>query len=303
MKKTKGEKKQKRYLVIVIIMSSILITTNVEASTGFSLLRFHIEFESEILVKNKQEIKTKEKELYKIGEKILQLYDSVEEAKVCSKANRFNNSLQKEYSNFLKVYSEIKEYREQYKNRYYTLQKKYADFNFLVEHKPFLYSTSAKSKNIAVPSPKSFLKNVSNLRDYKTKISSVSLKSQKIADSFFNEVYYDMLHIGYAEAGCDWFPPEIICYVLNVIENRVESPKFNGQNTVHDVIFAPGQYSPTWEGGFYQEPTEQARERVAQYLKGNFDTGMPSNVLYQALFKQGDGVWKYTEGMYFCYQN
>ena len=28
---------------------------------------------------------------------------------------------------------------------------------------------------------------------------------------------------------------------------------------------------------------------------------MPRNVIYQAQFTQGSGVWKYLEGEYFCY--
>ena len=289
-----------------------------------NLDRTTVEFENSALTQDYNAIISKVDDFHTLGDEILTLYGSVRGAKVCSKANKFNNSLQELYSEFLKVYSNIQESYEQYKENYVALTQEVENFNSHVNSEDSSVSSSYSNNltvnnpkdgpllqdfqkdssllySITAPSVEDVLDELSDSLSYKHSIDSAASDSQRIADEFFNLVYYDMVHIGFAEAGCDWFPPENICYVLNVIENRVESPLFN-ENNVHDVIFAPGQYSPTWEGGFYNEPSKKAAERVTQYLRGNFETGMPSDVLYQAAFEQGDDVWKIVDGIYLCYK-
>lgn len=106
-------------------------------------------------------------------------------------------------------------------------------------------------------------------------------------------------------------------YVARVAMNRVEDSRF--PNTVKGVITQPGQYS-----------TKYATEEMAQSIKNkdaanhtyNWQTcknsamlammgkvDMPKNVLYQANFTQGKGLWKsvyfdsgwYASTSYFCY--
>ena len=48
----------------------------------------------------------------------------------------------------------------------------------------------------------------------------------------------------FAEAGGS--TEEDMLLVGNVVLNRVNNPKF--PNSIRDVIFAQGQYSPTWNG-------------------------------------------------------
>lgn len=102
-----------------------------------------------------------------------------------------------------------------------------------------------------------------------------------------------------AEAGnCSW---EMMEGVGSVVLNRVASPKF--PNTIYEVVFQQGQYSPTINGTYWNEPTEGAKE-VAKYLLENGSCA-PSDVLYQANFPQGTGTWKILNTsystMYFCY--
>ena len=258
-------------------------------------------------------------EFHTLGDEIPALYESVKTAKVCSKANKFNNSLQATYSQVLETASNIHNLYSQYEEEYSDLLQNVEYFNSYVTKLNDISSTTTNNEptvtlsmrdsgtyttsySITSPSIEDISTKYSDFLSFEKSINSIASNSQKIADDFYNEVYYDMVHIGFAEAGCDWFPPEYICYVLNVIENRVESPMFKGDN-VHDIIFARGQYAPTWDGNFYKEPTDQAESRVAEYLRGNFETGMPSNVVFQASFKQGNGVWKCVDGIYFCYKN
>ena len=102
-----------------------------------------------------------------------------------------------------------------------------------------------------------------------------------------------------AEAGnCSW---EMMEGVGSVVINRVASPKF--PNTIYEVVFQQGQYSPTINGAYWNEPTDGAKE-VAKYLLENGSCA-PSDVLYQANFPQGTGTWKTLSTsystMYFCY--
>lgn len=106
----------------------------------------------------------------------------------------------------------------------------------------------------------------------------------------------------YAEAGSSYIPDWVQQMVGSVVLNRVASSRY--PNTIRDVIYQPGQYSPTWSGSIYNTPDERTVAN-ARYLLENGSVA-PANVLYQAGFRQGSGVYQtyttpsgYTE--YFCY--
>ena len=102
-----------------------------------------------------------------------------------------------------------------------------------------------------------------------------------------------------------------------VVLNRVEDSRF--PDTVKGVITQPGQYSTKYatveaanaiqatdskNGTYYYGICEDS---VKAAMMGQVE--MPSNVLYQANFSQGKGVWKsvyfnsgwYASTSYFCY--
>ena len=106
-------------------------------------------------------------------------------------------------------------------------------------------------------------------------------------------------------------------YVAQVVLNRVEDSRF--PDTVKGVITQPGQYSTKYatveaanaiqatdskNGTYYYGICEDS---VKEGMMGQVE--MPSNVLYQANFSQGKGVWKsvyfnsgwYASTSYFCY--
>ena len=106
-------------------------------------------------------------------------------------------------------------------------------------------------------------------------------------------------------------------YVAQVVLNRVEDSRF--PDTVNGVITQPGQYSTKYatveaanaiqatdskNGTYYYGICEDS---VKAAMMGQVE--MPSNVLYQANFSQGKGVWKsvyfnsgwYASTSYFCY--
>ena len=106
-------------------------------------------------------------------------------------------------------------------------------------------------------------------------------------------------------------------YVAQVVLNRVEDSRF--PDTVKGVITQPGQYATKYatveaanaiqatdskNGTYYYGICEDS---VKAAMMGQVE--MPSNVLYQANFSQGKGVWKsvyfnsgwYASTSYFCY--
>lgn len=106
-------------------------------------------------------------------------------------------------------------------------------------------------------------------------------------------------------------------YVAQVVLNRVEDSRF--PDTVKGVITQPGQYSTKYatveaanaiqatdskNGTYYYGICEDS---VKAAMMGQVE--MPSNVLCQANFSQGKGVWKsvyfnsgwYASTSYFCY--
>ena len=112
-------------------------------------------------------------------------------------------------------------------------------------------------------------------------------------------------------------PEQLRQYVAQVVLNRVKDSRF--PSTVKAVITQPGQYATKYadasttqsvkskdaaNGTYYYAMCENA---VKTAMMGQVN--MPSNVLYQANFSQGKGVWKsvsfnsgwYSSTSYFCY--
>lgn len=85
--------------------------------------------------------------------------------------------------------------------------------------------------------------------------------------------------------------------VGSVVLNRVKDERF--PNSIEEVVFQEGQYSCTWDGNYYREPSEECWE-VAKDLLENGVT-IDENVVWQAEFPQGVGVYDVIGNMYFCY--
>jgi hypothetical protein len=110
-----------------------------------------------------------------------------------------------------------------------------------------------------------------------------------------------LAHLIYAEAGSSWIKDETLYYVGSVVLNRVNSDQF--PNTLYDVIYQTEpciQYACIVDGNIEKEPTPRCYEVAEDLLKNG--SVLPENVLYQASFKQGSGVYSYQDTLYFCYQ-
>lgn len=88
--------------------------------------------------------------------------------------------------------------------------------------------------------------------------------------------------------------------VGTVVMNRVESNRF--PNTIKEVVYQQGQYACTFNGGsrlFNSDIPNEVMEVAKDILYNNVRT-LPSNVIWQAGFKQGK-VYKQIGVHYYCY--
>lgn len=87
-------------------------------------------------------------------------------------------------------------------------------------------------------------------------------------------------------------------YVGAVVMNRVRHSQF--PNTLQGVIYAQGQYACVGNYWFNQYPPQECLDIARQLLEGE-TFGVPSNVVFQAQFRQGKGIWKQVGVHYYCY--
>lgn len=135
------------------------------------------------------------------------------------------------------------------------------------------------------------------LLTHESQLNSLESENQelrKYANTYNSDL--DLLsRILYAEAGNS--TDEDMLLVGTVIFNRIAHKDF--PNTLRKVVYQKGQYSPTWNGAINKTPSERAIKNAKRLLAG--ERFAPKNVVYQAQFKQGNGVWKMVGNHYYCY--
>lgn len=93
-------------------------------------------------------------------------------------------------------------------------------------------------------------------------------------------------------------------YTGAVVLNRIKSDEkwvhLNGDRTVYDVVYAKGQYSTT-KKFFTVEIPKECRQMAIDIL-ANGTPDVPENVIFQAQFRQGSGLWKKVGTDYFCFE-
>lgn len=111
----------------------------------------------------------------------------------------------------------------------------------------------------------------------------------------------------YQEAGGDACSDDTRMKVGNVFLNRVDSPLF--PDTFEEVALQDWQYGTLsqtglkWPDRASYDAEQHAVERAYDIAKRCLeeDRILPSNVVFQAEFEQGDGTYCYQDGFYFCY--
>ena len=107
----------------------------------------------------------------------------------------------------------------------------------------------------------------------------------------------------YHEAGCDWIPDYVILWVGSVALNRVASDLY--PDTLHEVVFQPGQYGPAISGSINLPANERCYMLAEQLLRDG--SLLPPDVLGQCGWPTGRAVYAtyYDEVLgttiYFCH--
>lgn len=111
----------------------------------------------------------------------------------------------------------------------------------------------------------------------------------------------------YQEAGGNACSDDTRRKVGSVFLNRVNSPLF--PNTFEEVATAPRQHGTLSKTGL-KWPDRASKEVEAHAVQRAYNIAaellvggsiLPDNVIWQAAFKQGDGVYCYQDNTYFCY--
>lgn len=111
----------------------------------------------------------------------------------------------------------------------------------------------------------------------------------------------------YQEAGGDACSDDTRRKVGSVFLNRVNSPLF--PDTFKEVATAERQYGTLYLTGI-KWPDRAAYAQEAHAIQRAYNIAeellihgsmLPDNVIWQSEFKQGDGVYCYQDGLYFCY--
>lgn len=111
----------------------------------------------------------------------------------------------------------------------------------------------------------------------------------------------------YNEAGGNSCSDETRTMVGYVILNRVKDERF--PNTIREVLEAKKQYGRFyWTGVKFADRSSKPEEKAAVERAYTIakkvltePSTIPETVVFQAEFEQGVGVYKYEDGIYFCY--
>ncbi len=160
-----------------------------------------------------------------------------------------------------------------------------------------------KQRNLKIDTMKLPQKKTSYFSQYTT-AAEIKAAMEAARKPKYTQADLDLLaRVIYAEVGCTWIPDWVQRMVGSVVLNRVKSPYY--PNTIKEVVYQPGQYSPTWDGSINKTPDKRTVEN-ARYLLENGSI-CPANVTGQNSIITGSGVYKsYRDSVlgttvYFCY--
>lgn len=125
------------------------------------------------------------------------------------------------------------------------------------------------------------------------------LSEREAKESIINQQELLLLaKIIHAEAASNNYTDK--CYVGTVVMNRLDSGRW--ENSIYSVITAKGQYPSYGNEKFNQYPPEDCLQIAKELMLGE-RYGVPKNVIFQAQFKQGNGVYAKIGVHYYCYGN
>lgn len=158
-------------------------------------------------------------------------------------------------------------------------------------------NNSAESTRKTTPIVDDFVDDVNN-----------SVSNEIVLEPAYTDEELEILAvIIYQEAGGDACSDDTRRKVGSVFINRVNSPLF--PDTFIEVATAKRQYGTLyltgikWPDRASKQQEADAVERAYTIAKELLIHGsvLPDDVIWQAEFEQGDGIYAYQDGIYFCY--
>lgn len=119
-----------------------------------------------------------------------------------------------------------------------------------------------------------------------------------VSEFMIDEKNLDILaRIIETEVGAPYLDDRLSYEVGSVFLNRVKSDRF--PDTFYEVAHQQGQYANAGSAVWYNEPSDRSKQIAQELLEHG--SCLPAEVVWQANFKQGKGVYLYHSGIYFCY--
>lgn len=292
-------------LVVIIIVCFItkpdLSIFDVPSSVFKIVQRNRIPTEEDMkeLESSYQEVYSYLAEKNTLKEEITEYYNQNQTYISCSRVNAAYNSLDEKKKEYDAYITEME-------RKISVFEAKYNEYEELLDNIPKFAVSLRRELNEAfrerLDTMKASMLEVKAIyQEDKEEIERMHAEALERADYFYNRDYEPMCRLVNAEGGNT--PDMEMCYIARVAENREEHPAFK-YYTLHDVMYAPGQYS-TVPNGIKATPNARVKRVMAEYLRGRIEVDMPDDVVYQARFPQGsrkDEPWKIMEsGHYFCY--
>ena len=145
-----------------------------------------------------------------------------------------------------------------------------------------------------------------------SKGSHPSIKTMDIKKLYSQEDLELLAHVINAEQGIEFENEELTnklqIYTGQVVLNRVKC-HHKGADTIEEVIYSEGQYACISDASWDNPVSERAYKNAEILLSGADYTKiygipkMPDDVIYQAEFEQGSGVWNdKLYDTFFCYK-
>ena len=149
-------------------------------------------------------------------------------------------------------------------------------------------------------------------KEEKQKTKKKKKKNQKKKKSSYSKEDLALLaRLINAENGTElpneWMTTALELYTGQVVLNRLKR-QYRGAKTLEQVVYCPGQYTSTENSCWDNPVTKRSKKNAKVLLQGTsysekFQIAkMPDNVIYQAAYPQGSGIWLELNGVYFCYE-
>lgn len=136
-------------------------------------------------------------------------------------------------------------------------------------------------------------------------------KKKKKKSSYSKEDLALLARLINAENGTElpneWMTNALELYTGQVVLNRLKR-QYRGAKTLEQVVYCPGQYTSTENSCWDNPVTKRSKKNAKVLLQGTSYSEkfhiakMPDNVIYQAAYPQGSGIWLELNGVYFCYE-